>query len=230
MPNSHRAEQRLDDHVAAELGERLQGVGGPLAGDRAGCGQPGARQQGRGEELVDRPLDRVRAVHRAHAGGGKRVQHIHAEDDLLERAARDAAHEHDVAAVERQLARAHAKATLDAAHHPRHWREARTRGRAPSAPVPGGRRASRRSSPEPRRAAAACSPAPRGRENVGRDAHAADRQLRLLHIQPLPSAWRGQRQRAGGRAQRRACVGRARRPGCGQRGDLARPRPAGARS
>ena len=56
-------------------------------------------------------------------GGGKRVQHVHAEDDLLERAARDAAHEHDVAAVERHLARAHAEAALDAAHHPRHRRE-----------------------------------------------------------------------------------------------------------
>ena len=120
----HRAEQRLDDHVAAELGERLQGVGGPLAGDRARGGQAGAGQQGRGEELVDGPLDRVRAVDRAHAAGGKRVQHVHAEDDLLERAARDAAHEHHVAAVERQLARAHAEAAaLDAAHHPRHGSE-----------------------------------------------------------------------------------------------------------
>ena len=120
----HRAEQRLDDHVAAELGESLQGVGGPLAGDRARGGQAGACQQGRGEELVDGPLDRVRAVDRAHAAGGKRVQHVHAEDDLLERAARDAAHEHDVAAVERQLARAHAEAAaLDAAHHPRHGSE-----------------------------------------------------------------------------------------------------------
>jgi hypothetical protein len=31
----HRAKQRLDDHVAAELAERLEGVGRPLAGDRA---------------------------------------------------------------------------------------------------------------------------------------------------------------------------------------------------
>ena len=120
---SHRAEQRLDDHVAAELGKRLQGVGGPLAGDRARGGQAGAREQGRGEELVDGPLDRVRAVDRAHAGGGKGVEHVHAEDDLLERAARDAAHEHDVAAVEGQVARAHAEVAFDAGHHPRDRRE-----------------------------------------------------------------------------------------------------------
>src|SRR4051794_3284558 len=104
----------------------------------------------------------------------------------------------------------------------------RTRGRALSAPVPFALRASRRSSPGPRRATDARSPAPQRRENVGPDAHAADRQLRLLHIQPLPSPGRGQRHRAGGRAQRRAPVGGTRRSGGRQRGDLAWPWPAGA--
>ena len=72
-PETHGAEQRLDDDVAAEPCERLQGVGGPLARDRPRGGQAGAREQGGGKELVDCPLDRVRAVDRAHAGGGKRV-------------------------------------------------------------------------------------------------------------------------------------------------------------
>jgi hypothetical protein len=120
---THRAEQRLDDHVAAELGERLLGVGRPLAGDRAGGGQAGARQQGRGEELVDGPLDRAPGVDRAHAGRVEGVQDVDPEDDLLERAARHAAHEHAVAALERQLVAAHGDAPVDATHHPRDRRE-----------------------------------------------------------------------------------------------------------
>ena len=120
----HRAEERLDDHVAAELGEGLHGVGGPLAGDGARGGQAGAGQKGRGEELVHRPLDRVRPVDRAHADSAQRVQRVDAEDDLLERASRDAAHEHDVAVVERDLVSADGEAAVDAADHPRDRREA----------------------------------------------------------------------------------------------------------
>src|SRR3954453_14840089 len=50
----------------------------------AGAGRGGARGAGR-------------PVAGASAGGGQRVQRVDAEDDLLERAARDRAHDHDVA-------------------------------------------------------------------------------------------------------------------------------------
>ena len=88
-----------------------------------GVGHAGGGEQRRGEELVDRVLDRERAVDGAHADGGQRVQRVDAEDDLLERAARDRAHDHDVARVERDLARAHREAAVDPAHHPRHGGE-----------------------------------------------------------------------------------------------------------
>ncbi len=70
------------------------------------------------------------------------------------------------------------------------------------------RRASPRSSRAPRRAG---SRAARKAENPWPGgpayAHGADRQLRLLHLQPLPSPRRGQRRGADRRAQRRAARG-----------------------
>jgi hypothetical protein len=96
-PGAHRAEQRLDDHVAAELLEPGERILGTLAGDRARRRHPGPGEQRRGEELVDRALERSRAVEARHV---KRVQRVDAEDDLLERAAWDAADDHRVAVVE----------------------------------------------------------------------------------------------------------------------------------
>jgi hypothetical protein len=64
-------------------------------------------------------LDRERAVDRTHTHGGQRMQSVDAEDDLLERAARDRPHDHDVARVERDVARAHREAAVDPADHPR---------------------------------------------------------------------------------------------------------------
>jgi hypothetical protein len=93
----------------------------------------GGGEQRRREELVDRVLDRERGVDRAHADGLQRVERVDAEDDLLERAARDRAHDHDVARLERDLARVRPKAGVDPAHDPRHRRE-----RAPM-PAPGQR-------------------------------------------------------------------------------------------
>src|SRR4051812_46624894 len=52
------------------------------------------------------------------------MQRVDAEDHLLERATRDAAHEDDITAVERQVTSAHGEAPLDAADHPGHRREA----------------------------------------------------------------------------------------------------------
>ena len=118
-PGAHRAEQRLDDDVAAELVEGLERVLGALAGDRPRRGDPGPGQQRRGEELVDRPLDRARAVDDGHAPRHERVQHVDAEDHLLERAARDAAHDHRVAAFEA----AHRDVAVDAPDHAGHGHE-----------------------------------------------------------------------------------------------------------
>ena len=47
---------------------------------------------------------------------GQHVQRVDAEDDLLERAARDPAHDHDVAPVQAAML----GAAVDPAHHPRH--------------------------------------------------------------------------------------------------------------
>ena len=132
-PRPHRAEQRLDDDVAAELLEGLERVVGALAGDRPRRGHARARQQRRGEELVDGALDRARAVDARHAARLERVQGVDAEDDLLERAARDAAHDHGVAAVERHVAAAHGDVAVDAPDHARHGHERDARGRAPPA-------------------------------------------------------------------------------------------------
>src|SRR3954470_14726864 len=52
------------------------------------------------------------------------MQRVDAEDHLLERATRDAPHEDDITAVERQVTSAHGEAPLDAADHPGHRREA----------------------------------------------------------------------------------------------------------
>ena len=123
-PGAHRAEQRLDDHVAAELLERRERIVGALAGDRARRRHAGLGQQRRGEELVDRPLDRARAVDARHAAGDERVQRVDAEDHLLERAARDAADEHRVAAVELELAAAHGDGAVDPPDHAGHLHQA----------------------------------------------------------------------------------------------------------
>jgi hypothetical protein len=122
-PGAHRAEQRLDDHVAAELLERSERILGALAGDRPRRGHARPGQQRRCEELVDRPLDRARAVDAGHAPLGERVQRVDAEDDLLEGAARDAAHDHGVAAVEPELAAAHRDVAVDAPEQARHRHE-----------------------------------------------------------------------------------------------------------
>ena len=106
-PEAHRTEQGLDDDVGAELVERHERVPGALAGDGPRRGQAGGCQERRAEELVDRMLDGQRAVDGAHADGGQRVERVDAEDDLLERATWDRTHDHDVALVERHLARAH---------------------------------------------------------------------------------------------------------------------------
>ena len=88
-----------------------------------GVGTPAAASSARRQELVDRALDGDGAVDRAHAGRIERVQRVDAEDDLLERPARDAAHDHDVARVEGDLAAAHGDAAVDPARQPRHRRE-----------------------------------------------------------------------------------------------------------
>ena len=106
---------------SANAAERILGA---LAGDGPRRRHPGGGEQRRGEELVDRALDRQSAVDGAHADGGQRVQRVDAEHDLLERPARDAAHDDDVARVERHLAPAHRHAAVDAADHPRHRSEA----------------------------------------------------------------------------------------------------------
>ena len=123
-PRPHRAEQRLDDDVPAELLEGLQRIVGALAGDRPRRGHARTRQQRRGEELVDRALERARAVDAGHAARLERVQGVDAEDDLLERPARDAAHDHGVALVERHLAAAHGDVAVDAPDHARHGQDA----------------------------------------------------------------------------------------------------------
>src|SRR3954451_2732016 len=68
-------------------------------------------------------LDGQRAVDRTHADGGQRVERVDAEDDLLERATWDRTYDHDVALVERHLARAHPESIRDAGHHAGHGRE-----------------------------------------------------------------------------------------------------------
>ena len=118
-PGAHRAEQRLDDHVAAELLEGVERVLDALAGDRPRRRHAGSGQQRRGEELVDGPLDRPRAVDARHAALGEHVQRVDAEDDLLERAARDAADDHGVAVVEP----ADRDVAVDAPDHARHGHE-----------------------------------------------------------------------------------------------------------
>ena len=55
-----------------------------------------------------------------HAASLERVQGVDAEDDLLERPARDAAHDHGVAAVELNVATAHGDVAVDAPDHARH--------------------------------------------------------------------------------------------------------------
>ena len=79
--------------VGAELVERLERILGALAGDGARGRQAGGGEQRGAEELVDRVLDRERAVDGAHADGGQRVQRVDAEDDLLERATWDGTHD-----------------------------------------------------------------------------------------------------------------------------------------
>jgi hypothetical protein len=51
------------------------------------------------------------------------VQRVDPEDDLLQRAARDAADDHGVALVERDLAAAHGDVAVDAPEHARHGHE-----------------------------------------------------------------------------------------------------------
>jgi hypothetical protein len=122
-PEAHRAEERLDDHVGAELAKAssasparshaiVRGVGRPRprAAPRPGTCRPSARSP--------RPVDHP------DARGGQRVEDVDAEDDLLEGAARDAAHEHHVARVERELAAVQRDAALDPGDQPRHGREA----------------------------------------------------------------------------------------------------------
>src|SRR4051794_25564322 len=119
----HRAEERLDDHVVAEVVEGRERVLGALGCDRPRCRHPGSRDERRGEELVDGALDRERGVDHAHARRDERVQRVDAEDDLLERPARDPADDHDVAALERDVAAADRDAAVDAADHAGHRRE-----------------------------------------------------------------------------------------------------------
>ena len=100
-PVTHRAEQRLDHDVAAQLLERLHRVVVALADDRGRRGQPGQGQQRARPRLVDGPLDRARGVDAADALLGEDVERVHAEDHLLQRAAREAAHDQQVERVER---------------------------------------------------------------------------------------------------------------------------------
>ncbi len=93
-----RAEQRLDDHVAAQQLERLQGRVGVLADDGGRHAQAGRLQQGRGQVLVHANLDGPRRIEDADAGRLEPVQQVHAEDDVLQRPRRHGA---DQDAVER---------------------------------------------------------------------------------------------------------------------------------
>ena len=88
-----RAEQRLDDHVAAQDLERLQGRVGVLADDGGRHAQPGGLQQGRGQVLVHADFDGPRRIEDADAGRLEPVQQVHAEDDLLQRTRRHRANQ-----------------------------------------------------------------------------------------------------------------------------------------
>jgi hypothetical protein len=131
-PGAHRAEQRLDDHVAAELVEGLERVVAALAGDRPRRRQAGPGQKDGGEELVHRALDRARAVDHPHAPGRQHVQRVEAEHDVLQRAPRDPPDDHRVTRAELDVAAADGRAAvLDRARQPGHGGEgARVAGRA----------------------------------------------------------------------------------------------------
>ena len=100
-PVAHGAEQRLDDDVAAQPLERPHRAVVALAHDRGRGGHAGQREHRAGPRLVDRPLDRARAVDAPDAVLGEDVQRIHAEDHLLQRAAGEPADDQQVQRVQR---------------------------------------------------------------------------------------------------------------------------------
>ena len=115
-PVAHRAEQRLDDDIAAELVECLHRVVVALADGRGrGC-HPGEGQHRARPRLVDRALDRARAVDATDTLLGEDVQRVHPEDHLLERAAREPTDDQQVERVERSAVgteHVHASAGVD---------------------------------------------------------------------------------------------------------------------
>ena len=58
--------------------------------------QPRGNEPHAGQILVDARLQRSRRVEHAPAGCFDAVQHVHAEDDLLQRARRHGTHDHRV--------------------------------------------------------------------------------------------------------------------------------------
>ena len=95
------AEQRLDDDVAAQSRERFQGGVGVLAHDGRRHEQAGRFQPGAGQVLVHAGFDRGRRIEDADAAGLQPMQHVHAEDDLLQRARRHGADQDAVEAGQR---------------------------------------------------------------------------------------------------------------------------------
>ena len=83
-PIAHRPEQRLDDDVAPQPIERLHRAVVALAHDRRRRRHPGVGEHRAGPRLVDRALDRARAVDTTDAVGGEDVQRVDAEDHLLQ--------------------------------------------------------------------------------------------------------------------------------------------------
>ena len=121
-PGAHRAEQRLDDHVAAELVEGLERVLGALAGDRPRRRHPGPGQQRRGEELVDRPLDRARAVD-ARSRRARRARAARRRGRSPARASRAGCRGRSRRRSRRATRAAHRDVAVDAPDHARHGHE-----------------------------------------------------------------------------------------------------------
>ena len=96
-----RAEERLDDHVAAQLLVGEHGIVETLSDHRARRRQTRVVQARRGVVLVDTVFDGVRGIDYPDAVVLEHAQGVHAEDDLLQRARWDRPDEDHLTVIER---------------------------------------------------------------------------------------------------------------------------------